>query len=312
LDHPSLRFTLRTAGREYLLSIGAKAPASDFHYAKTSARSGIVLLSASECQYLIGQGLSTLRDKHLVKGDFTETDRVRITRHSMIAEYVRDREGIWRLASDSTKRLKTSRMNEFIRDVRSIKALGYREDLAISRGPDIVIAIFSRGISQEVRFWVQGDKTYSSSDAQKGLVEIDSSFVERMPEDPMDMLDKTIVGLGSEKVIGIVFTGRKTKTFSKNHDGWYAGNDKIKDSTPVNEFIKSVGMLEYQDEYLMLPRDAVREQGVRITCAGRSAPFDITVYSKYYVTVGKRIFRVNEGGMKMLAESVRSLLREDA
>lgn len=312
LDHPSLSIILRTAGREHTLSVGDKAPASDFYYAKTSAGSGVFLLSACERQYLIGQGLFALRDKHLVTGDLAKADRVRITRHSMIAEYVRDREGIWRLASDSTKRLKTSRVNELIREVCSIKALAYLENLAISRSPDIVIKLSSQGNAQEVKVWVQGDKIYSSSDAQKNLVEIDPSFGERMPEDPMEMLDRTMVSLDGEKVTGIVFSGLEKKTFTKNRDGWYVGNSKIKDPTSVNEFIKSMGMLEYQDEYLMLPRDTVRERGVRITCAGRSTPFDITVYSKYYVTVGKRIFRVNEGGMKMLIESVQSLLSEDA
>jgi hypothetical protein len=312
LDHPSLNIILQTAGRKYILSIGDKAPASNSYYAKMSVRSGIFLLSGSEKQYLVDQGLFALRDKHLVTENLTEADRVRITRHGMIAEYARDREGIWRFFGDNTKRLSVRKINEFIREVCSIEALGYHDNPGISRGPDIVIELSSRRTSQKIKLWVQGDKAYAVSDVQKGLVEIDPSFVRIMPEDPMEMLDRTIVNLENERVIRIDLSGRETKTYTKNRGGWYAGSNKIKDTTTVNAFLKSLGRLDYEDEYLMLPKDAGREQIIRITCAGASTPFDITVYSKYYVTVGQRIFRINEGDMKILVESLQSLLREDA
>lgn len=311
LDKPSLNITLQAAKEKYILSIGDKAPASDFYYARTSARNGIVLLPAGVRQYLSGQNLFALRDKHLVPVRFTKADRVRITRHSMIVEFVKDREGLWRFSSDNTKRLKTSRMDEFIGEVCSIEALGYDENLDLSRGPDIIIELSSRGNSQEVEIWVQGDKAFSDSGVLKGLVEIDSSFIPRIPVDPMEMLDRTIVSLECKDVTGIDLFGHEKKSYRKDRDGWYAGTSKIKDSDSVNQFIKSLGRLEYQDEYLILPRDAVREQVVRITRTGSSTPFDITVYSKYYVTVGKRIFRVNEGGVKILAESIQSFQRED-
>lgn len=310
LDRPSLTLTLRTVGRKYDLSIGDKAPASDFYYAKTSGRRGIILLSASGRQYLVGKDLFTLRDKHLVTENFAKADRVRIVRHSMIAEYVQGPEGIWRLSSDNTKRIKSRKVNELIREVCSIEALGYHQELGVSRGPNIAIELSSRGNSQKVKFWVFEGKTYSASDVHNGLFEIDPSFLERIPRDPMEMLDRTIVRPDGEKVVRIVLSGRETKTFTKKRDGWYADSNKMKDSSVVNNFITSLGTIEYQDEYLMLPKDAVREQVIRMTCAD-SSPFDITVYSKYYVAVDKRIFRVNEGVKKILVESLQSLLRED-
>lgn len=310
LDHPSFSITLRTAGREYILSIGDKAPASDMCYAKASGRAEIFLLPAQQKQYL-GKDLFTLRDKHLLPESYTNADRMRIVRHGMIAEFERDQHGIWRLLGDRTKRLSAHKIDEFIKEMCMIEALSYHEGQGMPRDPDVSMELSSEGIPQRIKIWKQGDKVYAVSDTQKGLVKINSSHIRNIPEDPMEMLDRTIVPLENEKVARIAFSGQGMKVFMKNGDGWYAGGAKIKDSSTVIAFLHSLSTLEYEDEYLMLPKGAGREQGIRITCTGTSAPFDIAVYSKYYVTVGKKVFRVNEGDMKRLVEPMQILLREE-
>jgi hypothetical protein len=40
-------------------------------------------------------------------------------------------------------------------------------------------------------------------------------------------------------------------------------------------------------------------------------PFDITLYSQYYVSVGKNVYRINEGDMNSLRESLQELISEN-
>ncbi len=76
----------------------------------------------------------------------------------------------------------------------------------------------------------------------------------------------------------------------------------------LDEVVRGLNAAEYEDEYLLVPGDAGAGAALRIYADPGSAPFDITLYSQYYVAVGKKVFRINEGAMKGLKESLDTLV----
>ncbi len=69
-------------------------------------------------------------------------------------------------------------------------------------------------------------------------------------------------------------------------------------------------MLEYEEEYMQVLKDAQRERSVQIFYQDASPVFDIVLYSQYYIGLGDRYYQINKGGMKTLHNALDMLLNK--
>ncbi len=306
LEMPGLMYALRTMKGEYILSISDKTPTSHFFYAKVSGRPDIILIPAQKMAGL-AKDFFSLQNKHLVAMSEVDVNRLKFVKHGMIAEFMRDPSGIWHLSADDGRRVDQKRVGMFIHNICGSEALAYLENQGVPETPDAVIELSSPTHTEKIDIWEQDGNVYTVASLKKNKVRIDGSLLEMIPVEAGDVLDKAFIALAEKRVGKIALSGKEERVFSKHGNQWYAGKEKIDDSSALNSFIRQLNSLEYVDEYLRIPKEAGRKLGIRIYYEGTSPAFDITIYSQYYVTVGGKIYRINEGDMENLRKSADAL-----
>jgi hypothetical protein len=310
LDQPGMKVTLYTTKGEHHLSIGSDSPTSSFCYASVQGRSGVFLLPAGT-KALFRKSLLNLTDKHLIHVNPWDVSRVRVVKQGSILELTRDGAEGWRLAGDARRKLSEERVNEFFKGICRIQALSFPEDQSVPRVPDVAVELFSTRGVQTLRLWKEGDKAYALSDYQRGKAEISAPLMQGIPSGPDDLLDRSIAAIAESSARKVVFSGEKERVFLMHDGTWYEGKKRMKDGEAFGVFFRTLSSIVYEDEYLMLPRDAGPGLRVRVYSHPSSPPFDITVHSQYYVAAGKRIYRINEGDMMNLKASLHRILGEN-
>lgn len=309
LEEPALTIIVHTVKGQYTLSIGEGAPASSYVYATVSGNKDILLIPAQDKTGL-DKDLFELRDKRLVAMDYSSINKIRIMRNEMILEFIRDGEENWHLVGDHTRRLDSVQIQLILQQVRESEARSYPGEAVVAGAPDAAIELASPKDIQKVEIWEQGGKVYAISDYQKNNVEISENLLNMLPVDPGEVVDKTILSLSGVELKKVVFSGREEKVYLKHGDGWYSGSRKVRNTDAFNSVMRLLNRTRYGDEFLLLPKEAVKKLGIRMYGAEVSPAFDMQIYSQYYVSVGKRIYRINEGDMNSLLKYVNVLLEE--
>jgi hypothetical protein len=309
LDAPAMVIILGTPRGSIRLSLGSDSPTGAYCYASLEGRSGILLLPAGTRE-LFRKSLFSLTDKRLIRINPWDVSVVRITKGGDTLEIVRDRGGDWRLPGGDGRKLSREKVNEFFRNVCRMKALAFPETQDAPETPDVGVELTSSRGVQHLKLWRDGQKAYALSDYQRGKAEIDPSFVQAVPAGPDDLLDKSIVSMEGRPVRLIAIQGRGERQFYLRGGQWYDGKRKSDKGKVLDSIIRALGTIQYEDEYLELPRDAGAGLRMTVYLDAGAAPFDITLYSQYYVAVGKRVFRINEGDMNTLKDSLRVLIGE--
>lgn len=306
LEMPGLMYALRTIKGEYILSIGDKTPTSLFFYAKISGRPDILLIPAQEMEG-VAKDLFSLQDKHLVAMNEKDVNRLKLVRRGMITEFLRDSSGVWSLSADISRRVDQERVGTFIRRICESEARAFIGSQAVPGNPDAVAELFSHEGAEKIDIFKQDGNVYALSSLQKNQVRIDGSLLDMIPVEAGNVLARAFITLTEERIGKIALSGKEEIVFSKQGSHWYAANNKIDDTFALNSFIGQLSSLEYVDEYLMIPKDAVRKLSIRIYYERASPAFDIAIYSQYYVRVDHRIYRINEGDMDNLRKSADAL-----
>jgi len=309
LDRPAIEVTLHTVKGKHRLFIGSDSPTSAFCYASVQGRSVVFLLPA-ETKALFRKSLFSLADKSLIRVDPSDVSRIRVQKQGSVLELAREGGQPWRLVGDAGRRLSEERVGDFLRDMGRIKVLSFPEDQSVPEDPGIVVELSSAGGVRQMALWKEGNRAYASSDYQQKKAEISPSLMQDIPSGPDDLLDRSMIDMPGDPVRMDVFSGGLERVFLNRGGRWYEGGKRVRDETAIAGFFSAMNSVEYEDEYLALPRDAGQGLRVRVYAHTPSPPFDITLYSQYYVAAGKGIYRINEGDMTILRESLRRILGE--
>jgi hypothetical protein len=310
LDKPVMEMVLGTSRGRYHLSLGSDSPTSVFCYATMAGRKEVFLLPA-ETKALFRKSLFSLVDKYLVHVNPGEVSKVRVVKHGSIFEFFHENGGTWHLAGADGRKLGTERVNRFFRNICGIKVLSFPENQNVPGSFDVTVELASTRGVQKLRLWKEGLRVYALSDYQRGKVEVSAPILKEIPSCPDDLLDRSIVDMAGGSVSRIAVKGKSERVFTMKGGVWHAGNKKVEQGAVLNDMVHALISMEYEDEYLMLPGEAGTGIRLRIYPDRGAAPFDIILYSQYYVAVGKRVFRINEGDMKYMKESLQKLLSED-
>jgi hypothetical protein len=309
LDAPAMVIILGTSRGKIRLSLGTDSPTGAYCYASLEGRSGILLLPAGT-KTLFRKSLFSLTDKHLLHINPWDVSTVRIVKDGDTLEIVRDRGGDWHLPGGDGRKLSREKVNGFFRNICSVKAIAFPENQDAPETPDVAVELTSSRGVMNMKMWRDGQKGYALSDYQRGKAEIDPSFVQAVPVSPDDLLDKSIVPMEGRPVRLIAIQGRGERQFYKRGGQWYDGKSRSDEGKILDRIVSALSTIQYEDEYLSLPHDAGAGLRMTVYLDAGAAPFDITLYSQYYVAVGKRVFRINEGDMNTLKDSLRLLLGE--
>lgn len=307
LDRPAMEIVLSTARGRRRLFLGSDSPTATFCYASLEGRKEVLLLPA-DTRALFRRSLFSLMDRHLVQIDPGEATQVRIVKRGSILVLVRDRKGAWRLADEHGMRLGTGRVNNFFQSLGAIEALSFHEVGRVPENPDVRVEVTSKYGELWLKMWREGQKAYALSYYQKGRAEVSPAFLHTIPAGPDDLLDRSIVEIPAGMVEKIALGARGEIAFLRRGGVWFDGKSRAVRGELLDEVVRGLNAAEYEDEYLLVPGDAGAGTVVRIYAGQGSAPFDITLYSQYYVAVGKKVFRINEGAMKGLKESLDTLV----
>ncbi len=309
LDAPALIISVRTHRGWYNLAFGDESPTSSFCYALVPGKKDVMLLPV-QVKQVLGKDLFSLRDRHLVHIVPESIRKMRLVSPRVLLDIEKDESGDWHYSGYGGQRLKAGLVNGFISRLAGTEAMGFPEERIVSEEPGTVIELDSSNRTFRIEMWKQGKRTFCISDMQRENVEVDGSFLHAMPADPDAIVDRRIVDLRQQGMRKIEISGSPGRIFTKQRDGWYADGRRIVNPAQLTSFINLLGSIERKDEYLLLPRDARKERGIRINNGTTSPGFDIILYSQYYVTVGKKVYRINEGDMKSLGASLNVLLEK--
>ncbi|HOO36767.1 MAG TPA: DUF4340 domain-containing protein [Deltaproteobacteria bacterium] len=312
LDPPELSLVFKTKEAEFFLNIGGQTPTKNYCYAGSSTRDDIFLINAYE-KSGVDKDLFTLRDKHLFSLPYADIQRITIKRHALILEFLRNSDGLWHLFGDEARKVKTSKMNEFLGTLCRLEAQAYTSESQAPGEPDITIELASDGSAEALRIWQmpRGEEDiYAFSAVQDCMVTIRNSLLLLIPNDVMDVTDRSLLSIDERAVTKITLLDGKEQTFSRKEDAWYRGDRRVHESHLIDAFIETLNMLEYEEEYMQVLKDAQRERSVQIFYQDASPVFDIVLYSQYYIGLGDRYYQINKGGMKTLHNALDMLLNK--
>ncbi len=313
LDPPELSLVFKTKEAEFFLNIGNQTPTKNYCYAGSSTRDDIFLINAYE-KAGIDKDLFTLRDKHLFSLPYADIKRITIKRHALILEFLRNSDGLWHLLGDEARKVKTSKMNELLGTLYRLEAQAYTSELETLGDPDITIELAADDRTEDLRIWQmpRGEENiYAFSVVQDCMVTIRDSLLLFIPNDLMDVTDRSFISIAEGSVTKIILIDEKEQTYTRKADIWYRGERRIHEPHLIDAVLGTLNMLEYEEEYMQVPKDAQRERSVQIFYQDASPVFDIVLYSQYYIGLGDRFYRINEGGIKTVHDALDMLLNKD-
>ena len=313
LDPPELSLVFKTKDAELYLNIGNQTPTKNYCYAGSSTRDDIFLINAYE-KSGVDKDLFTLRDKHLFSLPYADVKRITVKRHALILEFLRNSDGLWHLSGDETIKVKTSKMNELLGTLCRLEARAYTRESEALGDPDITIELAADDSAENLLIWQmpRGEENiYAFSAVQDCMVTIRDSIVMLIPNDVMDVTDRSLVSIDEGSVTKITVLDEKKQIFTRKAEVWYRGDRRFHEPHLVDAVLKTLNELEYEDLYMQVPKDAEKLRSVQIFYQDASPVFDIVLYSQYYIGLGDRFYRINEGGMKTVYDALDMLLNKD-
>ncbi len=312
LCEPALSLHICTRTGDHVLFVGSDSPTSSFSYVRLDGRREVNLISAREKAGL-DRDLLSLRDRRLISLEPQEIQRVSITRGAMILEFLEDRDGLWRCTGDDIRKLDQEIIKRFLRQACGAAARAYPAVPPELGSHDVSIALHSAGVSQTLGLWGRaGEKgtVYASSDLQELPVQADGSLLDAIPGGIEQVLDRSVVELEGKEVTGITLSGQKDLDIRKQGNRWFSGTRRLDCASSMHTFLDCLAGIQYADRYLALPEDTGEAQHIGIFCGDSLPAFDITLYSKYYMTVGKKVYRISEEDMQVFRVSLEMLLND--
>lgn len=312
LDPEMLKLNFKVESKEFFLNIGCQSPTKQYCYASSSTRDDIFLIKSYE-KTGFDKDVFTLRDKHLFSVNFLDVGKIYIKRHGFVLEFAKDRNGRWQLSKDPSKKIKTAKVNELVSSLCRMEAQSYPEEVTLSGESDITIEIFAEGIAQSLQIWQmshQEGNMYALSALQGQPVQIRDSLLTVIPNDLIEVMDRSIIELDSGRVVKILVLGDSLNVLENKQSSWYLDGQRMEDALIVGAMLDILEDLEYEDQYMKLPNDIQKHLSLQIFYDQMSPVFDIGLYSQYYVAVGDRIYQIHEGGMKSLYDSLDLLVKK--
>jgi hypothetical protein len=312
LDPAMLKLNFKVEDKEFFLNIGCQTPTKQYCYAFSSTRDDIFLIHSYE-KPGFDKDVFTLRDKRLFSVNFSDVGKINIKRHGFILEFAKDSDGRWQLSKDPSKKVKTARVNELVSSLCRLEAQAYPEEVSLTGDPDITIEISAEGIAQSLQIWQmahQEENMYALSAFQTQPVQIHDSILTVIPNDLMEVIDRSIIELDSGRVVKIVVLDDSRHVLENKQSLWYLDGQRMEDAWIVGSILETLDELEYEDLYMKLPDDIQKHRSLQIFYDRISPVFDIGMYSQYYVAVGDSIYQIHEGGMKSLYDSLDLLVKK--
>ena len=295
----TLTIAFTSGAKGYNLTIGAQTPTKEFRYAKASTVQGVFLVQ----DYTVGgldKDLFALRDKRLLTLNYSDIDRVEMIRKGFRLELVKDAQGTWQMSGRNV-RIKTVKVDSLLREFCWIEAKLFAEGMQVNRPPDVEIMLKAKGLTQNVKLWEVGKALFAKSDIRPHVVEIDKTVLDQLPTDVKAIEDRSIVDLqeGSVKKVTL-----GEKTFERRDAEWFAGEEKLKAGWKIDSLLGALSRLEYEETLAALPKDAQLENRVAIFYDEAKTVFDIALYAPSSVAVNGKVFRVRQGGYRMIKDSI--------
>ncbi len=312
LDPPELSLVVKTEDAEFFLNIGNESPTKNYSYAASSGRDDIFLINAYE-KSSVDKDLFALRDKHLFSVRYADIKRITIKRHALILEFLKNSDGTWHLPGDKTKKAKTSKINELLAKLCRLEAQTYSREPHTQGDPDITIELVCDDRSENLKIWQtpgSGENIYAFSDVQGCMMTIGDSLPGLIPNDMMDVMDRSLLSIDGGSVKKITVSGHKTQVFTRKADDWYRGDRRLSAPHLMDSVLETLNMLEYEERYLQIPKDVSIQRSVQIFYEDTAPVFDIVLYSQYYIGLGDQVYRINEGGMKRVCDCLDMLLKK--
>jgi hypothetical protein len=310
LDPPELSLVFKTKDAEFFLNIGNRTPTKNYRYAGSSTRDDIFLIHAYE-KSSVDKDLFTLRDKHLFSASYADVRSITIKRHALILEFIKNSDGAWHLPGDKTKKAKTSKMNELLGNLCRLEAQAYSRQPDALGDPDITIELAWDDISETLEIWqmpYSEGTIYAFSAVQDCMVTLSDSLLTLIPNDFFDVMDRSLVSIDGGSVKKITVSDRTKQIFTKKADAWYRGDRRFHESHLIDSALKTLNVLEYEDRYMQIPKDVEIQRSVQIFYEDSAPVFDLVLYSQYYIGLDDQFYRINEGGMKTVNDSLDMLL----
>ena len=139
----------------------------------------------------------------------------------------------------------------------------------------ITIELDSDDISEDLGIWQlpRGEEDSCAVSVVQGyMVAIRDSIVGLIPNDLIDVMDRSLVSIDEGSVRKITVSGQKNQVFTKKAGAWYRGEQR------------------FHEPHL-------------------TPGFDIVVYSQYGIGLDDGFYRINKGGMKTVYGSLDMLLK---
>ncbi len=311
LDPRGLTLTFATPQGKFFLHVGGQTPSKQCCYARSSTRDDVFLIDTYEKTNL-DKDVFSLRDKHLFSLNYGDVEQIRVARHGLILEFLKDAQNRWQLPENPSKRLKAAKIDNLLQNLFRLQAQAFPEEYAVPGDPDTVIEITAEGATQSLQAWqlpLMGKNIYAFSQRLGQMVQIRDCLPAFLPNDLMEVMDRSIVSIDPGRAQEITVSGPENRMFVRRGEAWYTGNERLEAPLVVQSFVGMLNRLEYVDQYMKLPDDLERVSSVRITYAGSPEVFDITMYSRYYITVGDQVYQLHEGGMKEFGDSLAMLIK---